>query len=137
MNTPYLILIFIEFIIILPIILTLFVKYLAERKGWDSPYGKTYSFVSIWSIFYFTLTLIFIALPDYFRINDFGTFSSIANILILIAEAIFVAFSIKIIYKKEIGETFLFTLIIVVFKFLITFCVGILLSPLGMNIQIL
>jgi len=135
MNIPYLILNFIEFIIILPIILTLFVKYLAERKGWDSPYDKTYSFVSIWSIFYFTLTLIFIALPDYFQINDFGTFHLIANILILIAEAVFVTFSIKIIYKKEIRDSFLFTLILVVFKIIIIFCVGMLLSPLGMVIQ--
>jgi len=138
MNIPYLIFNFIEYIIILPIILTIFVKYLAERKGWKSGYEKTYSFVSVWSIFYFTLLLLIIELPDYFHITDavdYTFYLLITYVLISIAEFFFTAFLIKIIYKKEIRELFFFTLIIMVFKMLISFCVGLLLSPLGIVIQ--
>ena len=135
MNVPYLIFNFIEYIIILPIILTIFVKYLAERKGWDSPYEKTYSFVSIWSIFYFTLLMPIMLYFEYLRIPNFDFYLLIANVLIIIADFFFAAFILKIIYKKEIREVFLFTLIIVVFKFLISLCLGLLLSPLGVITQ--
>ena len=137
MNIPYLIFIFIEYLIIFPIIFTIFVKYLAERKGWDSPYEKTYSFVSIWSIFYFTLIVLFIELPDYLQIIDidFFIYILVTNVLIIIAEVFFATFIIKIIYRKEMRELFFFTLILVVFKFLINFCIGLILSPLGMIIQ--
>ncbi|KKL80052.1 hypothetical protein LCGC14_2008700 [marine sediment metagenome] len=139
MNIPYLIFNFIEYIIILPIIFIIFVKYLAERKGWDSPYEKTYSFVSVESIFYFTLLILIIELPDYLQIIDidFFIYLSIAFVLILIADGVFAFTLIKIIYKKEIRESFFFTLIIMVFKFLISLCVGLLLSPLGIVIQYL
>ena len=104
MNIPYLIFNFIEYIIILPIIFIIFVKYLAERKGWDSPYEKTYSFVSVESIFYFTLLILIIELPDYLQIIDidFFIYLSIAFVLILIADGVFAFTLIKIIYKKEI-----------------------------------
>jgi len=68
---------------------------------------------------------------------DFFIYLSIAFVLILIADGVFAFTLIKIIYKKEIRESFFFTLIIMVFKFLISLCVGLLLSPLGIVIQYL
>ena len=138
MNIPYLIFNFIEYIIILPIIYTIFVKYLTERKGWESGYEKTYSFVSVGSIFYFTLLLLIIELPDYLHITDtvdFFCYTLITYALMLIADFFFTFLISKIIYKKEIRELFFFTLIILVFKILINFGVGLLLSPLGIIIQ--
>ncbi|MHA2038464.1 MAG: hypothetical protein ACW98X_18680 [Promethearchaeota archaeon] len=108
---------------------------MAERKGWDSPYEKTYSFVSIWSIFYFTLLTPIMEFFEYLRISDFDLYLLLAYVLIFIAEFFFASFLIKIIYRKEIREVFLFTLIIVVFKYLISLFVGLLLSPIGVVIQ--
>ncbi|KKM04331.1 hypothetical protein LCGC14_1765360, partial [marine sediment metagenome] len=56
-------------------------------------------------------------------------------VLMSITDFFFTAFLSKIIYKKEIRDLFSFTLIIVVFKMLISFGVGLLLSPLGIIIQ--
>jgi len=138
MNIPYLIFNFIEYIIIFPIVFTIFVKYLAERKGWDSPYEKAYSLVSLGSIFYFTLLLLIVELPDYFHVTDavdYTFYLLITYVLMSITDFFFTAFLSKIIYKKEIRELFFFTLTIIVFKMIISFCVGLLLSPLGIVIQ--
>ncbi|KKK69429.1 hypothetical protein LCGC14_2934090, partial [marine sediment metagenome] len=56
-------------------------------------------------------------------------------VLMSITDFFFTAFLSKIIYKKEIRELFFFTLTIIVFKMIISFCVGLLLSPLGIVIQ--
>jgi len=139
-NLPFLIFNYIEFNIILLFINTIIVKYLAERKGWDSSYKNAYIFVSFWSLIYFSLLLLIIELPVYiFNIIlmvDIGHYILIANVIILIIDCILATFILKIVYKKEVGESFIFSLFILIFKNIFIIGLGILFFPLTSFIQL-
>ena len=140
-NIPFLIFNFVEFNIVILIIEMIIVKYLAERKGWDSSYEKAYVFVSIWSIIYFTLLLLVLEIPLYIfdihtiDINIIDRHIIIANVIILIIDVVFATFLFKIIYKKEFGVSFIFVLFLVIFKNIIIFGLGLLFFPITSFIQ--
>ncbi|MFX1315677.1 MAG: hypothetical protein ACFE9T_07425 [Promethearchaeota archaeon] len=140
-NIPFLIFNYIEFNIVLLIINMIIVKYLAERKGWDGSYEKSYVFVSIWSLFYFTLLLLVLEIPLYIfdihmiDINIIDRHIIIANVLIFIIDIVFATLLFKIIYKKEFGVSFIFVLLLVIFKNIIIFGLGLLFFPITSFIQ--
>ncbi|MFX0036955.1 MAG: hypothetical protein ACFE9I_15095 [Candidatus Hermodarchaeota archaeon] len=139
-NLPFLIFNYLEFNIILLIIDTIIVKYLAERKGWDNSYKNAYIFVSIWSLIYYSLLLLIIELPTYILndilLVDFENYILIANVIIIIIDCILATFILKIVYKKELGESFIFSLIILIFKNILIICLGIVFFPITSFIQL-
>ncbi|MFW9877054.1 MAG: hypothetical protein ACFFG0_28520 [Candidatus Thorarchaeota archaeon] len=141
LNVPYLIFNYVEFIIIIPIIEMIVVKYLAERKGWDSSYEKAYVFTSIWSIVYFTLLLLILEIPLYtfdIHLVDSTIIDRhiiLANVIIIIIDVVFATFLFKIIYKKELGVSFIFVLFLVIFKNILIFGLGFIFFPITSIIQ--
>ncbi|MFX1470832.1 MAG: hypothetical protein ACFFB8_19505 [Promethearchaeota archaeon] len=139
-NLPFLIFNYLEFNIILLIIDTIIAKYLAERKGWDNSYKNAYIFVSIWSLIYYSLLLLIIELPIYILndilLVDFENYLLIANVIIIIIDCILATFILKIVYKKELGESFIFSLIMLIFKNILIICLGIVFFPITSFIQL-
>ncbi len=139
-NLPFVIVNYIEFNIVLLIFVIIIVKFLTERKGWDNSYKNAYIFVSLWSIIYFCLLLLLIELPIYILnrllLVDIGQYSLIANIIIIIIDSVVATTLFRIVYKKELGESFIFTLILLVIKNILILCLGIVLFPLTQFVQL-
>ena len=87
-------------------------KWYAKKKDWEESTRTTLIVNLIWTIFFFVVGLV-----SYVVIGNFGIF---AFLLILVINTLVGSLFVRNIYKREFGDSFLFTLVIQVILFIIT-----------------